>query len=230
MPGTLQDVERYIAENNPGTIVGVDEAGRGCMAGPIVAAAAAVSVNWQPPVQLTDSKDMTVPAMRRIVERFKDDDKVVIGIGITQPADIDANGIDWAQAAAQGDAIRGTFWRLVYPPFVVVDGINLPQVGTEDCKHIICLPKGDALVPAVSLASVFAKTTQLQLMGEADKLYPGYGFSSHAGYPSKAHKAALAELGPCPIHRKSWAPVRRQAAQTDAQEAWDRLVEGDFGE
>jgi ribonuclease HII len=228
--GTLQDVERYIAEHNPGTIVGVDEAGRGCMAGSLVAVAAAVPVGWQPPPGLTDSKAMTVPAMKRIFERFKDDDKVVIGVGTSTPYQIDEGGIDWAQAAAQGDAIRNTFHRLVYPPFVVVDGINPPQVGTHDVAHIICLPKADALVPAVSLASVFAKIIQLQMMEEAAKKYPGYGFEKHAGYPSKAHKAALAKKGPCIIHRKTWSPVRRILAQSEAKDTWDRLVEGDFNE
>jgi len=228
--GTLQDVERYIAENNPGTIVGVDEAGRGCMAGPIVAAAAAVSVNWVPPPELTDSKDMTARARDAMVERLAKDDKIVIGIGIVSAADIDANGIDWAQATAQGDAIRGTGWRLVYPPFVVVDGINPPQVGTHDIAHLICLPKADLLVPAVSLASVFAKNEQQRLMREYARKYQGYGFGKHSGYVTKAHKAALAELGPCPIHRRSYSPVAKAEAHAEAQSTWDRLVEGDFGD
>lgn len=228
MPGTLQDVERYIVEENPGTIVGVDEAGRGPCAGPLVAAAVAVSVNWEPPPGLTDSKDMTVRARERIVERFQDDDRIVIGIGITSPEDIDANGIDWAQAAAQGDAIRATFYRLVYPPFVVVDGINPPEVGTMDVAHLICLPKADALVPAVSLASVFAKVEQRRIMQQYAKQYPGYGFGRHCGYPSKAHKAALEALGPCPIHRKTWGPVKAAAARSEAKAAWESLVEGDF--
>lgn len=228
MPGTLEDVERYIAESNPGTIVGVDEAGRGCWAGPIVAAAAAVSVNWEPPSELTDSKKMSARARDRIVERYTHDDKVVIGIGITSPEDIDANGIDWAQAAAQGDAIRGTFWRLVYSPFVVVDGINPPQIGTHDVKHLICLPKADLLVPAVSLASVFAKVEQLRLMREYDQKYPGYGFRKHAAYGTKVHQAALDKLGPCPIHRRSYAPVARAAARNEQPERlWEILTDDD---
>lgn len=226
MPGTLEDVERYIREENPGTIVGVDEAGRGCMAGPLVAVAAAVSVNWVPPPGLTDSKKMTPRARERIVERYTHDDRVVIGIGISSPEDIDAGGIDLAQAQAQGDAIRATFWRLVYPPFVVVDGINPPEVGTMDLAHLICLPKGDLLVPAVSLASVFAKVEQLRLMREAAQRYPGYGFEKHAGYPTPTHKKAVLERGPCPIHRKSWGPVREAMdARSQPHSAWEMFDE-----
>jgi ribonuclease HII len=161
-------------------------------------------------------------------ERYGNDDKIVIGFGVGSPEDIDTNGIDRVQAAAQGDAIRALSWRLVYPPFVVVDGVNPPEVGTHDVKHIICLPKADLLVPAVSLASVFAKAEQQRLMRELAKLYPGYGFDKHSGYITKAHKAALAALGPCPAHRKTWTPVRAAAAHSEAQGAWDRLVDGDF--
>ena len=226
MPGTLEDVERYIREKHPGTIVGVDEAGRGCMAGPLVAAAAAVPVGWVPPPGLTDSKAMTPKARERIVERFSHDDKVVIGIGISMPAEIDAGGIDLAQAQAQGDAIRATFCRLVYPPFVVVDGINPPEIGTMDVAHLICLPKGDALVPAVSLASVFAKVEQLRLMRELAKRHPGYGFEKHAGYITAEHKKTLYELGPCPAHRMSWSPVREAvSARSQPRNAWETFDE-----
>jgi ribonuclease HII len=131
---TLAEVEQYIRDHNPGTIVGVDEAGRGNWAGPIVAGAAAVSVaNWTPPAGLTDSKLMSSKAgyKRReaIFDQVLKDDKVVIGIGVVEADEIDQIGIDAAQAKAQGEAIRGLFHRLVYPPFVVVDGINLPTIG-----------------------------------------------------------------------------------------------------
>ena len=133
MVATLADVEHYIKECNPGTIVGVDEAGRGNWAGPIIAGAAAVSIaNWTPPAGLTDSKLMSSKAGHRrrvaIYEQCGNDDKVVIGIGRVDADEIDEIGIDAAQAKAQAEAVRATFWRLVYPPFVVVDGNRPPAI------------------------------------------------------------------------------------------------------
>ena len=221
---TLADIERYIEENNPGTIVGVDEAGRGCWAGSIIAAAAAVPAHWQPPPGLTDSKKMTAKSREAVYERYKDDDKVVIGIGEVGPEEIDQIGIDAAQAKAQAEAIRGTFWRLAYPPFVVVDGVNPPAIEPPDVKRIMMLPKGDLLVPAVSLASVYAKVIQCRLMGDFEKRHPGYGFGGHKGYGTKVHKEALDRLGPCDIHRRSYSPVAKAAARHGGSKAaWEML-------
>jgi len=229
MSSTLAEVEAYIRDNNPGTIVGVDEAGRGNWAGPIVAGAAAVSIaNWRPPAGLTDSKLMSSKAgyKRReaIYEQVVKDDKVVIGIGVVEAAEIDQIGIDAAQAKAQAEAIKATFWRLVYPPFVVVDGVNPPAIEPPEVKHVMMLPKGDLLVPAVSLASVCAKVTQCRTMIELDKTHPGYGFAQHKGYGTKEHKAALNELGPCAVHRRCYRPVAKAAALHAApKNAWELL-------
>ena len=146
-----------------------------------------------------------------IYERFKDHVQVAIGIGVVTAAEIDELGVDKAQAIAQAKAVLGTFDRLVYPPFVVVDGINPPALNPSDAEKVMCVPKGDALIPAVGLASIIAKATQLRTMREFDATYPGYGFSKHAGYGTKEHKAALVKLGPCPIHRRSYKPVREAA-------------------
>jgi len=207
--GTLSEVEAYVRDHNPGSIVGVDEAGRGTWAGPIIAAAAAVSVRWQPPPGLTDSKKMSQEKRAAIVEQYSNDDAVVIGIGIVNADEIDQIGIDAAQAKAQAEAIRSTFWRLVYPPFVVVDGVQLPAIQPSEVQHLICVPRADLLVPAVSLASVFAKVTQVARMIDFEKQYPGYGFQAHCGYGTSMHQEALERLGPCKIHRKSFKPVAR---------------------
>lgn len=226
---TLAEVEQYIRDHNPGTIVGVDEAGRGNWAGPIVAGAAAVSIaNWTPPAGLTDSKLMSSKAgyKRReaIYEQVIKDDKVVIGIGMVEADEIDQIGIDAAQAKAQAEAIRATFWRLAYPPFVVVDGVNPPAIEPPEVKHVMMLPQGDLLVPAVSLASVCAKVTQCRTMIELDAQHPGYGFAQHKGYGTKQHKAALHELGPCAIHRRCYRPVAKAAAlheDPEPEAAWE---------
>lgn len=229
MTATLADVERYIREHLPALIVGVDEAGRGCWAGPIIAAAAAVSVNWVPPPELNDSKQVTPKKREAIYKRYADDDNVVIGIGEVSPEEIDRIGIDAAQARAQAEAIRGTFYRLVYPPFVVVDGISAPAIEPPEVLEIMLLPKGDALIPAVSLASVYAKVTRDRIMVEYDReygqFYP-YGWANHKGYGTKEHQTALDRLGPCPIHRRSFRPVAKAAAHhQQPKSAWELLDE-----
>lgn len=233
MTNTLEEIEAYIRDNNPGTIVGVDEAGRGNWAGPIVAGAAAVSIaNWTPPAGLTDSKLMSSKAgyKRReaIFDQYANDDKVVIGIGVVEADEIDRIGIDAAQAKAQAEAVRGTFWRLAYPPFVVVDGVNPPAIEPPEVKCVMMLPKGDLLVPAISLASVCAKVVQCRTMIELDAQHPGYGLAQHKGYGTKEHKAALNKLGPCPVHRRCYRPVAKAAAlHEEPREAWAMLDDDD---
>jgi len=192
----------------PGTIVGVDEVGRGALAGPIVAAAAAVSIDWKPPKLLTDSKRLSPARREQLFESLKDDDHVVVGIGEVSAAEIDKGDIDAAQADAQAEAIRATFYRLAYPPFVVVDGMRLPAIGKPDVAEVVCLPRADRLVPAVSLASVFAKVVRDRLMVELSDTYKGYGFAAHKGYGVKAHMDAIERLGPCEIHRRSFRPFK----------------------
>jgi ribonuclease HII len=206
--------------------VGVDEAGRGTWAGPVIAAAAAVPAGWTPPPGLTDSKLMSSKAghKRRIAiyEQYINDDTVVIGIGRVDADEIDQICIDAAQAKAQAEAIRATFWRLVYPPFCVVDGILPPAIGPPEIAEVMLLPKGDLLVPAVSLASVCAKVVQVRLMKEFDAQYPDYGFAHHRGYGTAEHKIALDELGPCPIHRRCYRPVAKAVARREeSKEAWE---------
>jgi len=209
VPAKLADITTYIREHNPGTIVGVDEAGRGSWAGPIVAAAAAVSVNWVPELGVTDSKKLNPKKRNAIVQRYEHDDTVVVGIGVVGHEDIDREGIDWAQAEAQALAIRATFWRLAYPPFVVVDGLSAPNIEPPEVAKLLMLPKADDLVPAVSLASVFAKVTRDRILAGYEVDYPGYGWTDHCGYGTAKHQEALIRLGPCSAHRKSFGPVRK---------------------
>lgn len=193
--------------------MGVDEAGRGTWAGPIVAAAVAVPARWKFPPEVTDSKSFGSSKAGRaqiaaIYEQFKNHDQIAIGIGIIASSEIDKMGIDKAQAIAQANAIRGTFDRLTYPPLVLVDGVNPPTIDSTDVERVICVPKGDALIPAIGLASIVAKAIQLNMMRTFDTEYPAYNFSVHAGYGTKAHQATLKQHGPCPIHRQSFRPIR----------------------
>jgi ribonuclease HII len=155
--------------------------------------------------------------MEAIYNRYANNDNIAIGIGVVPPDVIDEIGIDKAQAKAQGDAIRLTFGRLAYRPFVVVDGINSPAIDAKDVDRIMLLPKADALIPAVSLASIFAKITQLRFMAEYEAKFPGYGFAKHAGYGTKDHQAALIKLGPCSVHRHSFSPVKKAIAGKDVK-------------
>jgi ribonuclease HII len=86
---------------------------------------------------------------------------------------------------------------------VLVDGIHIPQLSIP-CKAIV---QGDSLIPAISAASILAKVLRDEEMAQMDEMYPGYGFAGHKGYPTAAHRKALMEIGPCPIHRRSYAPV-----------------------
>jgi len=206
---SLSDVETYILDHQPGTIVGVDEAGRGPCAGVLVAAAAAVPTQgWEPHKLVRDSKKLKPHQMKVVHDHYAGDDRIVIGVGIATSSVIDKVGIDKAQAWAQGEAIRRTFDRLAYKPFVVVDGITPPDIDSTATEFIMLVPKADLLIPAVSLASIFAKYIQLQRMDELHERFPVYGFNEHHGYPTKQHKQALATHGPCIAHRRSYRPVR----------------------
>ena len=226
MSNTLAEVEAYIREHKPGTVVGVDEAGRGTWAGPIIAAAAAVPADWKGPPERADSKKMSQRRREAVFERYNGDDNVIIGIGMVIASEIDEIGIDPAQAKAQWKALRSVLHRLTDPAFVVVDGINSPAIEATDAhriKRLMLLPKGDDLVAAVSLASVFAKVTQVRLMGDFDKRHPGYGFAESCGYGTKVHREALARLGPCSIHRRSYRPVSKVLEAIQAQCVQDLL-------
>ncbi len=232
---TVEEVNDYIKAHRCGTIVGVDEAGRGCWAGPLYAAAVAVPTSLKLPPEVTDSKTFGSKEdgrirMEVIYERYKDDDQVVIGIGSASAFAIDEIGLDKAQAIAQRNAIQNLFHRLVYNPFVVVDGINPPAIDTSSVEKIMCVPKADALIPVVGLASICAKVAQVRAMREFDKKYPGYGFAKHCAYGTKDHKAAVEKLGPCSIHRQSFKPIREantsreSAMNTDLDELLNELT------
>jgi ribonuclease HII len=190
--------------HRPGLVAGVDEAGRGPLAGPVVAAA--VILDPSNPVEgLADSK-VLAPARREDLDRLIRVRCLAWGLGWAGPSEIDSLDILQATMLAMRRALSAL---AVMPAHVIVDGNRCPDLrGIELECTIEAVVKGDATVACVSAASVIAKVARDAHMRELDGLYPGYGFAEHKGYPTAAHVAALRRLGPSPVHRRSFGPVQ----------------------
>jgi ribonuclease HII len=185
-------------------LAGVDEAGRGPLAGPVVAAA--VILNPERPIAgLKDSKRLS-PAQRETlaveIRRYA----LGFAIAAADATEIDTLNILNATLLAMRRALQALPVR---PNCIMIDGNRAPQLSDlfEYCT-VETVVRGDDLVPAISAASILAKTHRDALMRELDGVYPGYGLARHYGYPTPEHVAALQALGPSPIHRRSFAPVR----------------------
>lgn len=186
------------------TVAGVDEAGRGPLAGPVVAAAAVLTRSQRDILKeagLNDSKRLTPVRRDRIFDLMQN-----IGVAwraqAASPQRIDRDNILQATLWCMRRAVEGLS---VEPSLVIVDGsVRIPDLPLVQKA----VPKADSLVPCVAAASVVAKVLRDRAMMALDGLYPAYGFSSHKGYPSSAHLRVLQELGPCPFHRRSYRPVR----------------------
>ena len=185
-------------------LAGVDEVGRGPLAGPVVAAAVILDAD-RPISGLRDSKRLS-PLRRRKLAILIRERALAFGLGLAVPEEIDAINILQATLLAMRRALQGLAVR---PLHIIIDGNKAPQLADlfEDCC-IETLVGGDDRVPAISAASTLAKPWRDAHMTELDARFPGYGFAQHYGYPTAAHVAALERLGPCPIHRRSFAPVR----------------------
>lgn len=195
-------------------VAGVDEAGRGPIAGPVVAAAAVLT---RPQVKvllsegLGDSKKLNEKSRERLFARFNE------------------LGVCWAAQAASHrridatNILRATLWAMrrallslaEKPDLVVVDGTIKVAEYSEARQRT--LPKADGIVPAVMAASIVAKVLRDRAMTSLHALYPDYGFEKHKGYPTKAHRAALDMLGPSPVHRLSFGGYNKGVAPGDAQ-------------
>jgi ribonuclease HII len=180
-------------------ICGVDEAGRGPLAGPVVAAAVILDP-LQPIQDLDDSKKLTSIKRNALAAEIKHKAKAWT-IARADVDEIDKLNILRASLLAMQRCIKEL---LIKPTLVMVDGPYCPQIDLP-VKAVI---KGDRKIPAISAASILAKVDRDMEMSMLDKQYPGYGFSSHKGYPTRSHISALRKLGVSPIHRKSFAPVR----------------------
>ncbi len=182
-------------------IAGVDEVGRGPLAGPVVAAAVILDPN-NPIDGLADSKKLTKKQREKLYDEIKSK-ALAWSIARAEVREIDELNILQASLVAMSRAVAALS---IPPEHVLVDGNKLPEMNCS-AEAII---KGDEKIPAISAASIIAKVARDREMDSMDIEYPGYGFSKHSGYPTKIHLQALQELGVTPIHRRSFGPVRRQ--------------------
>jgi ribonuclease HII len=184
-------------------VCGLDEAGRGPWAGPVVAAAVILDPQRIPP-GLNDSKKLS-PAQR---ERLFDEIMAVadVGIALGDEARIDRDNILAASLWAMAKAASQLKAR---PRLALVDGNRAPALSFA----VQTIVGGDGLSLSIAAASIIAKVTRDRLMVKLDTQYPGYGFAAHKGYGTAAHLAALQALGPCPHHRKSFAPIAKLLAR-----------------
>ena len=207
------DLETMLLRQGFSLVAGVDEVGRGPLAGPIVAAAVILPVpdipNHQnsPPSWLAlvdDSKKLTPSQRRRANEQIQAN-CVAIGVGMASPEEIDSAGIAEANRWAM---LRAVDNLPVQPSFLLIDFVSLPGCGMP----FRSMAHGDSLCYSIAAASIVAKVTRDRLMEEADATYPGYEFSRHKGYGTAQHLGLLALRGPSPIHRRSFSPLRERVA------------------
>lgn len=187
-------------------LAGVDEVGRGPLAGPVVAAAVILDPA-RPIAGLADSKKLSASRREKLAQMIKAD-AICWAIGRAEVAEIDTINILQASLLAMQRAIAGLALR---PEHILVDGNHLPVL---DCPAEAVI-KGDSRVPCISAASILAKVNRDGEMQQMDQLYPGYGLAEHKGYPTRKHIEALQRLGVSEIHRRSYAPVRRILEQSD---------------
>lgn len=194
----MEPLEAQARADGKRAIAGVDEVGRGCLAGPVVAAAVILPIDFDP-AGIGDSKKLSAAQRERAYERILAE-AVSYGIGQCDAAEIDRINI----LRATHEAMRRALAALAPAPDVVfVDGLPVPNLH-PNCHNLI---KGDSLCLSIAAASIVAKVTRDRLLVEYDALWPEYGFAGHKGYGSADHVAALEKHGPCPIHRRTFGPV-----------------------
>ena len=183
-------------------IVGVDEAGRGPLAGPVVAASCLFSDNII--IEGIDDSKKIPPKKRRILfEKLINDEKIFYGIGVVEKEIIDKINIYQATIQAMLAAVNN---MSIKPDYLLVDGMALSSSGIISEKII----KGDAKSISIAAASIIAKETRDDIMKEYHKIWPEYGFDKHKGYGTKQHISAIEKYGPCQIHRYSFEPIKSQ--------------------
>ncbi len=201
--------------------IGVDEAGRGCLAGPVVAAAVLFSPDADIPALLpglADSKKLSAAARDALFPVIKNC-CLCWGLGLAWPGEIDRVNILNATLRAMARAVSRLRPPPVPFPLLLIDGNHPIRPDAWLAATALPLPAqrpvvdGDALVPAISAASVLAKVFRDHLMTRLDRRWPGYGFAAHKGYGTTGHLAAIHQHGPCPLHRRSFRKVRPEQEQ-----------------
>ena len=180
-------------------VVGIDEAGRGPLAGPVSAAAVLLPVGFTHPL-LDDSKKLSEKKRDLIYDDLMADERIVWGHAYAEVEEIDAINILKATHAAMARAVDAL---KLESPYCLIDGLAVPNFPYSS-EGIV---KGDSKSMSIAAASIIAKVKRDRAMHDYAEQYPGYGFEKHKGYGTKAHLEALRTLGPCPIHRRSFAPV-----------------------
>lgn len=194
-PVDIHQLELVLQQQDYRRITGVDEAGRGALAGPVVASAVILPINHRI-LGVTDSKQLSPKQRDRLFDEIHDT-AIAIGVGCVNSEEIDR--INILQATMQ--AMRQAILQICpLPDYVLVDGTHLPQIPLP----AQAIPKGDSLIQSISAASIIAKVTRDRLMVEFDKAYPHYSFQRHKGYGTLQHRQAISQFGSCPIHRRSF--------------------------
>ncbi|WP_119321910.1 ribonuclease HII [Capsulimonas corticalis] len=200
-PINLWSFEMAAREAGHAIIAGVDEVGRGPLAGPVVAACVVLPETFSTD-GINDSKKLTEKRREKAYDRILAE-ALAVGVGIVPREMIDQINILHATHLAMSKAVRNLPQEWA-PDIVLIDG--LPVHGIP-CAHQKAIVGGDGLSVSIAAASILAKVTRDRMMAAYDKKYPEYGFAKHKGYGSAVHMAALREHGACPIHRRSFAPV-----------------------
>lgn len=209
--------ERLVHAMGFQVVAGIDEVGLGPLAGPAVAGAVVLPLGARLP-GLNDSKQLTALQRERLDARIR---RVALSFGVAEvpPADIDRFGLTYARRRAMERAVMA----LSPPPqYLLIDAWDVPDLAIPQ----LAVVKGDAMCASIMAASIVAKVHRDRLMTEFDDLYPGYGFALHKGYATPAHKRALRALGPSPIHRMSWAPIRAVMGLSGGVEVADVVPAG----
>jgi ribonuclease HII len=191
--------ERRARRRGAAIVAGVDEVGRGPLAGPVVVAAVVLNPR-RVPAGLDDSKKLVMAERERLYEEIVE--RATVSVVVASRARVDRMNILRASLWAMSRAVAGLSCR---PDHVLVDGNMLPPGLPCPGEAIV---SGDALSVSIAAASIVAKVTRDRLMGHVGRAFPGYGFEQHMGYSTPGHFAALEVHGPCPHHRRSFAPIR----------------------
>ncbi len=194
--------ENFHAARGEVPVAGIDEAGRGPLAGPVVAAAVILPPEDSYPVALLDSKKLTPARREAAFEFLRGLPGGAIGVGIVEPEEIDRINILQATRKAMRAALAAL---RVAPAAVLIDAVTLPGL-TMPQRSLV---RGEDASVSIAAASIVAKVTRDRIMVEADLRYPVYGFARHKGYGTPQHLAALAGHGPSPLHRQTFRPVAR---------------------
>ena len=200
-------LERQLYRQGVSPVAGVDEAGRGPLAGPVVAAAVILPPDLtgnEPWLSVLDDSKQLSPKQRELALPIIEQYALALAVAQESPAEIDRIGI--------GRAVLQSMLRAVASLTVAPQHLLFDYIPLKECPYPFdALVKGDRRSYSIAAASIVAKVTRDRIMAQAETCYPGYAFAQHKGYATAQHRAKLQELGPCPLHRRSFAPVRQAA-------------------